>query len=374
MSKSELFEEYRFPCEACGSDLRFDPVAEEMQCDHCGHHEPMVERAGAGTISEIDYHEGLRGADSAVPMEETRVTQCPNCAAQVSFDEDTHASECPYCATPVVLGTGTHRHIKPGGVVPFTLSEEAARDAMSAWIGGRWFAPSGLTQYARKGRKISGIYMPFWTYDAHSSTRYSGERGDVYFETRTVMRDGKPTKTRVAKTRWRPRSGQVTRFFDDVLVLASRALPEDYTKALAPWDMHRMAPYSPEYLAGFRAEAYTIDLEDGFQDAKAQMDRQITRDIRFDIGGDKQRIHHKRTQLRDVTFKHVLLPVWLAAYKYRGKTYRLVVNGQTGAVKGERPWSIWKISLAVLVVLLLIGAAFYGGVVSDDLMLRRSPY
>ena len=61
--------------------------------------------------------------------------------------------------------------------------------------------------------------------------------------------------------------------------------------------------------------------------------------------------------MRDVTFKHILLPVWLVAYRFRGRTYRFVVNARTGRVQGERPWSAWKIALAVI-----LGAAFAGGI------------
>lgn len=83
------------------------------------------------------------------------------------------------------------------------------------------------------------------------------------------------------------------------------------------------------------------------------------RDVKFDIGGDRQRVHNIETQISDVTFKHILLPVWLAAYKYRGKSYRFVVNGRTGAVQGERPWSGWKIAFAVILGLSVAAAIGY---------------
>ena len=83
----------------------------------------------------------------------------------------------------------------------------------------------------------------------------------------------------------------------------------------------------------------------------------IQADIRRDIGGDHQRIHTARSQFDDITFKHILLPVWISAYKYGGKSYRFLINGETGEVQGERPWSIAKIILlgvAALIVLILI--------------------
>ena len=148
---------------------------------------------------------------------------------------------------------------------------------------------------------------------------------------------------------------RVARFFDDVLVLGSRSLPKKYTDALEPWDLSAMEPYQPEYLAGFRAEGYQVELEDAFKEARVYMDRVIHRDVKLDIGGDDQRVGSVDTQIGTLTFKHVLLPVWMAAYKYRGKTYRFVVNGRTGRVQGERPYSAMKIAIAVVIGLIVAG-------------------
>lgn len=353
-------EEHRFPCENCGADYRYAPDKGALHCDHCGHEEPIAHSGPwEGGIRELDFQQAVRDQLPAQEMEITRVSNCPNCGASVEIASDVQAKECPFCATPFVTDTGEDRHIKPKAVMPFVLTEDAARGAMTDWLGGLWFAPNGLAEYARKGRKMQGIYVPYWTFDADTKSSYRGQRGTVYYENRTVMRNGKSETVRVQKIRWRPVSGRVARFFDDVLVLASRSLPKKYTDALQPWDMTALEPYRPEFLAGFRAEAYTVELDDGFVEARQIMDRQIERDIKFDIGGDRQRISSVDTTVRDVTFKHVLLPVWLAAYKYRGQTYRFVVNGQTGRVQGERPWSAWKIAFAVILGLIVAAAVGY---------------
>ncbi|MCX7564772.1 primosomal protein N' (replication factor Y) - superfamily II helicase [Sulfitobacter sp. F26169L] len=354
-----VLQEHRFPCDTCGSDLRYDPQKALLKCDHCGNEEAIgTVWSNSRAIAELDLRRGLSQTLESVQMEETRVSKCPNCAAQIEFDADSQATECPFCATPVVVDTGVNRHIKPRGVLPFALAEETARNAMKDWLGSLWFAPNGLQSYARKGRRMDGIYVPYWTYDAQSDTRYTGERGTVYYETQTVVRDGKRQQVQVAKVRWRSTSGRVARFFDDVLVLGSRSLPKRFTDALEPWDLTALEPYAPEYLAGFSAEAYTVTLDEGFDEARAKMDAMIRRDIKFDIGGDRQRIHSMDVNLSDMTFKHILLPVWLAAYKYRGKSYRFVVNGRTGRVQGERPYSAIKITFAVIAG--LIAAAIIG--------------
>ena len=167
------------------------------------------------------------------------------------------------------------------------------------------------------------------------------------------------TRVRVPKIRWTPVRGRLQRFFDDVLVPASRSLPKKMIDRLDGWDLHALEPYRPDYLAGFRAEAYTIDLQEGFAAARAIIDLNIRRDVRFAIGGDRQRIDSVETALSEETFKHVLLPVWVAAYRYRGESYRVLVNGRTGEVVGERPWSAWKIALAGAAAAVVIGVVLY---------------
>lgn len=359
-------DEYRWPCEQCGAQLRYAPGQSSLTCDHCGHVQQIratPPRTKARALQELDLARGLRDDLASGDMVEVRTTTCPNCGAQVEIQGATHATECPFCATPVVLDTGTTRHIKPQALVPFALTEAEARKAMTAWMGSLWFAPNTLLEYARKGRAMNGVYVPFWTFDAATASRYSGQRGEYYYETRSVqVRVNGRMETRqeqVRRTRWYPASGRVARDFDDVLVMASRSLPERLGNELTPWDMGALVPYGPEYLAGFQAEGYTVGLADGHQVARDRMEGVILQDVRRDIGGDEQRVDDVDTTWSDESFKHILLPVWMAAYKYNGKSYRFLVNGQTGEVQGERPWSVWKIAFAVILVASLILGAVY---------------
>ena len=359
-------DEYRWPCAQCGAQLRYAPGQTSLTCDHCGHVQEIpaeAPRARTRALQELDLAKGLRDDLAGGDMVEVRTTTCPSCGAQVEITGATHATECPFCATPVVLDTGTTRQIKPQALVPFVLTEPQARKAMVAWMGSLWFAPGTLLEYARKGRALNGIYVPFWTFDADSDSRYTGERGEYYYETRTVnVRVNGRTEQRqeqVRHTRWHSTSGRVSRDFDDMLVMASQSLPARLGNELTPWDLGALVPYSPDFLAGFQAEGYTVGLEAGHQQARARMEGVIQGDVRRDIGGDEQRIHDIDTDWSDETFKHILLPVWMAAYKYNGKSYRFLVNGQTGEVQGERPWSIWKIAFAVILVGSLILGAIY---------------
>lgn len=358
--------EYRWPCPQCGAQLRYAPDQSSLKCDNCGYVQEIPAASPQSrerALQELALARGLRDDLSGADMVEVRTTTCPNCGARIEITDATYATTCPFCDTPVVLDTGTQRLIKPQALVPFVLTEAQARGAMIKWMGSLWFAPGTLLEYARKGRALTGIYVPFWTFDADTDSRYSGERGEYYYETRMVsVRVNGRTEQRqeqVRHTRWYSASGRVARDFDDALVMASRSLPERLGSELTPWDLGTLTAYSPEFLAGFQAEGYTVALADGWRVAQDRMSDVIREDVRRDIGGDEQRIHDVNTDWSDETFKHILLPIWMAAYKYNGKSYRFLVNGQTGEVQGERPWSVWKIGLAVIVVAVLILGAVY---------------
>ncbi|PZR00063.1 MAG: primosomal protein N' (replication factor Y) - superfamily II helicase [Cereibacter sphaeroides] len=358
--------ENNYPCDKCGANLRFDPGQTQLVCFYCGNVQQIPQATSwqiPRSLSEHDLAQGLRDDLPQAAMEEVRSAHCPNCGAMIEFDGASHATECPFCATPVVVDTGAQRLIKPQALVPFQLTEEQARREMTNWLGSLWFAPSGLVDYARKGRALNGMYVPYWTFDADTRSRYRGQRGIYYYETRTVTVNvnGRPERRQeqVRRTRWYPASGNVARSFDDVLVMASTSLPQPLGDELTPWDLSKLVPYRPDYLAGFRAEGYTVALADGHQTAQTRMAQVIRGDVARDIGGDEQRIEAVETQNSNETFKHILLPIWTAAYKYNGRSFRFLVNGQTGEVQGERPWSIWKIGLVVLLVAILLGGFLY---------------
>lgn len=352
-------EQHRFPCPGCGSDLRFDPAKTVLVCAHCGHEEAIPEVRGA--IHELDLRAAERDSLPPGALQNARFARCPSCGGEVELGTDAHAAECPFCASPMVTDTGVTRQIKPQAQLPFLLTEAEARAAMNRWLGRLWFAPSDLRAFARAERAMQGIYAPHWTYDADTRSRYRGQRGTVYYESRpvtvTVNGRSQTQMQQVARVRWQPASGTVARRFDDVLVLGSSSLPKRFTDALAPWDLSALSAYEPKFLAGFRAEGYTVPVQDAYGEARQVMNQVIESDVRRDIGGDQQRVGQVETEVGDLTFKHVLLPVWLAAYRYRGKSFRFVVNGRTGTIEGERPYSAVKIGLAIglaLVIALLI--------------------
>lgn len=352
----------QFACANCGALQVYAPGTDLLRCPYCRHETPIP--VPELTIEEYSFREALQQLSEAPPLDTigrgaSRKIACRGCGASFEFDEDIHSGACPYCATPVVLGT-EHRVFKPKSLLPFRITEKQAEARFRTWLRGLWFAPGRLGEHVRNKDRLMGIYVPYWTYDSDTDTRYRGERGDYYQVQQRYaanVRGRRVMRTRmITKVRWTPVRGSVSRTFDDVLVGATTTLPRRITDRLEPWDLDGLLPYQKAYLSGFASQAYQIELDEGFERAREIMNRVIRGDVARDIGGDVQRIHALDTRHRNTTFKHLLLPVWSAAFRYKEREYAFVVNGRTGKVAGERPYSRWKILIAVL-----LGAALAGG-------------
>ncbi|MEI7658296.1 MAG: hypothetical protein WCK33_09555 [Phycisphaerae bacterium] len=358
-----------FPCSSCGADLAFEPGTTSLACPYC---QAVNEIAPAkGEVEELDFAGALARLDDQAERVEVIEVTCQACSAHVRLEENTSSRACPFCGSNIVASGVSTRVIKPRSILPFTVTRAAAQQAFRKWIASRWFAPSALKRLASiegdavyKGANASalaGLYMPYWTYDCRATTRYTGMRGDHYYVSvqRTRIVNGKTESytTQERRTRWTPAAGVVMDDFNDVLVVASDALPTEQIAGIEDWDLPALTPYQDEYVSGFRAQTYTVDLRGGFDGAKAKMEPTIDATIRRDIGGDVQTITSKDSTFRDITFKHILVPVWVSAYRYNGAAYRFLVNGRSGSVAGNRPYSAWKITfftLACLAVVCLI--------------------
>lgn len=345
-------------CQNCGGALTFAPGTESLACPYCGTLNEIASGGEEGApVEEQDYEDALADPAALDDVEEQIAVTCGNCGAEITLEPNVTASTCAFCATPLVAQQHSQKHIKPKSLLSFKVTRDEARDRFQQWVKGRWFAPGALKRIARS-EGLTGVYSPFWTYDSDTASVYRGERGEHYTVTETyhVTVDGKQeTRTRqVRKTRWHAASGRVTNTFDDVLVRASHSLPATLAANLEPWDLEALTPFQRDYLSGFTVESYTVGLKEGFAQARGVMEKEIRKSVQRDIGGDEQRVHSLNTNYANITFKHILLPVWISAYRFREKTYRFLINARTGEVQGERPYSAWKI------VALLLGIAAAG--------------
>jgi DNA-directed RNA polymerase subunit RPC12/RpoP len=346
----------KFPCEQCGARLDFDPAARALKCPYCGHEQkidPVNEK-----VEERDFETYLAKIAGEKTVIEGRSSEvrCPGCGANIMLEDKIATDRCPFCATHLenLAPQQAKGQIAPESVLPFIVDQRNAIAAFTNWIKTRWFAPSNLKQLANLGQ-LSGVYLPFWTYDSMTYTHYTGMRGDNYYVTESYTdSQGKRQTRTVTRIRWTYVSGEVQNFFDDVLICGATTVERKYIDALEPWGLEKLQGFRPDYLAGFKTQRYDIDLPAGFSLARQVMDVTIRRLCTQDIGGDHQRLNSVNTQHVGVTFKHILLPVWLAVYRYNDKVFRILVNARTGEVQGDRPWSWIKITLLVLAIIAII--------------------
>jgi hypothetical protein len=252
-------------------------------------------------------------------------------------------------------------------VLPFGIDHVRAKQNFGVWLKSLWFAPNDVKHYADSSDKLNGMYLPFWTFDCSTDSIYAGQRGEDYYvdERYTAIENGKSVSRtrRVTKTRWYAARGEVRNSFDDILIEATHSLNKPKLRALEPWDLQKIMPYDDKYLSGFRTETYTSDIKTAYEEAKQRMDPVIHAAIKQDIGGDRQLIQLVNTTYHNPTFKHILLPVWISAFRYKDKVYQFLVNARTGEVQGDRPFSAAKIALAVIagILLLLLASVLSNG-------------
>jgi predicted RNA-binding Zn-ribbon protein involved in translation (DUF1610 family) len=369
-----------YPCPRCNAELVYSATKQRMVCHFCGYEAPVteagsmtsihtrtaVDEAAVEVIQEHDLTEGLESAALESGWgTEIRTLRCNSCNAVTTVEPNVTATVCPFCGSHQVLVQEDSKHvIQPESLIPFQVDQRTAVRQFRTWLGKGWFRPNAVRRIARHAEAhLQGIYVPFWTFDANTWSTWHAEAGHYYQHTEhySIMVDGKPqARTRqVQRVRWQPASGTRREAFDDVLVFATRSIDEHILAKIYPFDTGELVPYRPQYLAGWRAEAYQIGLQEAWKLGQEIISDRVRAACASEIPGDTYRNLRVQTRLQDTTFKHVLLPIWIASYRYRQKVYHFLVNGQTGKVKGEAPISPWKVALAVLIVLLLI-AVVYG--------------
>lgn len=343
-------------CSACGSQVTYEPGTTLLRCGACGS-EHTIEAGEDTTVDEHSFDEWMgRHSHVQVATLGGQVLRCEGCAAEL--DTTDLAETCQFCSGHLVALSAPEGVVAPEAVVPFGVPRAAAQTAFQEWVRSRWFAPNGLKQVGST-ESLQGTYVPHWTFDAHTATTYDGERGEYYYVTMTrEVSDGKGgTRTETyqdRRTSWHRASGRVTRAFDDVLVPGTERLDRERLDEMGPWKLDTAVAYQPEYLSGYSALRYDVDPQDGSTVARKAMRQTIDEDVRRDIGGDEQRVHHVDVTYSQVMFKLVLLPLWLATYSHAGKQWQVMVNANTAEVTGDRPWSAVKITLAVLAALVVV--------------------
>lgn len=335
--------------------MEYSPKSMTLLCPYCGSQKDI--ESSSDTIVKFDFKEMATNSTRYSPKSHNRTGSCPKCGAKESFSDFIFAKRCQYCDTPLVIDYS--QEITPSEILPFKIPESEAKAIFKDWIGSLWFAPNELKRVVDTQKRLEGVYLPYWLFDADSITAYSGMRGDAYYETVNVRRvvNGveRIEQEQVRKIRWTPVSGIVKRNFLDLSISADISIHPSLLRKIEPWDSSSSKGYREEFISGFNAREYARGFDTSHDEAVDMMMSIIEMDIRRDIGGDEQRIESMDPVLNNEKFSHKLFPVWTTHFRYKGKDYRYLINGFNGRVSGERPYSYWKIAGLITAILIIMG-------------------
>ena len=334
-------------CPNCGATVVYDPETLSMSCPFCGYSRQLPRPDDNGQdVEELDFS-SAKNRESLDWGKAKKSLVCKNCGAETIMDSADTAQCCPYCGSTQVMPVDNDDDVMaPGGVVPFEITKEKAAQLFKSWMSGKLFAPNEAKKSC-EAKNFSGVYLPYWTYDSQTTSPYEVKLG-------YNKRDSKGNTYTVYETY----RGIYERFIDDETVYASKKTNNRFIKAASTFDFSKLRKYSPEFIAGFLAERYTVGLDEGWDIAKEQ----IKVKLHSEIGSMEKKRHHAdsvskvtfNTAYSKVTYKYVLAPIWIANFKFKEKVYNIVVNGQTGKIEGQAPVSPAKVAIAIAIAIAVL--------------------
>ena len=349
----------KFICPACGGEAVWDPRKQKLVCPFCGTESAVTLPAAGGPIAEHDLADALRAmlqpaAATPEPANAARQVRCQSCNAISLLDPSLQAQNCQFCGSAqLVPYDETRAMIRPESVLPFSVAEDNARDRIRAWYGKLWLAPGALKRRALTDT-VKGIYLPYWTFNAHVDAAWGAEAGHYYWATQTYTEGGQLRTRQVREVRWEPAAGRLAHQFDNDLVCASVGVHPGLMRGIEPFPMDALKPYDAGFVSGWIVERYRVDLAAAAQRARADMDAQMRTLCGAAVPGDTYRNLVVDASYSAQTFKHILAPVWLLTYTFGAKSFQCVINGVSGAVDGEYPKSPWKIALLVVAAIIVV--------------------
>ncbi|MGC8827819.1 MAG: hypothetical protein ACP5TV_12555 [Anaerolineae bacterium] len=310
----------RFICKNCGGIMRFDPWKGRLLCQYCGHTILPSEAVQAGcVVVEGDFLTTLPAEAGRRWQRQSYVVQCAGCGSSIILPEGQFSASCPFCGSPQVVHVELDPDvIPPHAILPFRVSQEQALAAVQGWLGSSWFAPADLRRSARLA-SIRRAYLPFWAFDFIGTVKWNA-----------LVQSG---------SEWVPTVDALSIFEENVLVPASSSVPASLFEQAMDFDLHELEPFAEEKLAGWPAELYRISLADASIRARERVTHMVRERIAGQLfpGQDIRSLSVSTHTVNIDRFQHLLLPFWLLSYRYRDKTWHVVVNGQTGKAAGELP-------------------------------------
>ncbi len=340
-----------YACSQCGGQMEFHPQSQKLRCLYCGSEQEIAAQKAADSGEQVlefvlPTHRGHHWAEAQHHLE------CQNCGAGSLWPEAQRTLRCPSCGSGQLLESQeTQNLVDPHVIGLMEIDETQALKQAEAWLGKGWFAPDDLSKAAQK-TALRPAYYPFWTFDGTLELNWHCEVNEGDSE----------------NPRWVPRSGAEYHMFDDMLVPGAKSITQKQLRDLGPFKLKEVLEFKPEHVAGWPALAYEIALADATLVARGELVKKVGRTLHRKVLPHRQKRNltpggHKWSGM---TFKNVLLPLWVGTYLYQDQTYPILINGQTGKISGDKPrdtlkfiaifLSIFLTIVALLAVLFIIAA------------------
>jgi len=347
----KLEEAVSYSCPNCGANTAYDVSAGGVTCEYCGYIAPVsADRVGR---SAQDFEFTLETLSQARQGwgTERQVLHCESCGAELSIPTGALTTTCPFCASNQVnVITTPDQTLRPRFLIPFKIPPEKTTSLAKAWLGKGWYHPESLASNVLV-RRFFGLYLPFWTFNAQVDAQWRAQVGYQKTE-RHYNAHQKRWETRT-RTVWRWQDGRVRLNIEDLLVTGSgpKRLSHRILHQLYPFNMGDLVTYAPDFLAGWQAQAYETTLTQAWEIGKQTIRENTKAACYQQIPSSQVRNFSMSADFADESWRYILLPVYLAAYRYEGKVFQVMINGQTGAVAGSKPVAWWKVWLAIAAIL-----------------------
>ncbi|MDR0777843.1 MAG: hypothetical protein LBE48_00165 [Methanomassiliicoccaceae archaeon] len=335
-------------CSNCNASMRFSISNNALKCDHCG----QIEKIEGGNNNVVRRELTDNVMKEHEPWNDSVVFRCSLCSALIDVDKHEIMKMCPFCGNPAVIKTEELPGIKPDSLIPYTVTKRSATELFSKWIRSKLYAPGKCRKHAT-AENVNSVYSPVWSFTANTSSHYNGMLGEDYTVTVTDSKGNTHTETR---TRWFRVSGYIDANYTDVFIPSGKQIPKKMADKLEPYPMNKAVGYRQEYLAGRAAEHYSRDIKTCFDEFGKYVYADLCQRIKRKYNADHVGKMDIDTTYKTKYFNYVLLPNYIANFKYKDKLYNFYVNGATGEVVGKYPLSAVKIAFTIIA----IGAAIYG--------------
>ena len=354
-------------CPTCNANIPFDPKSQLWVCDYCGGRftaeqinsfEQNNKDANNSNNDENNTHNFT--FESAIPKAEEKkedssnqdldIYTCSNCGAQVITDQNTVATFCVYCGGYTLAKDRLKGKFEPNYIIPFHTTKDEARQEYIKSINSKKFVPTSFKD-PKNIEKITGVYIPFWSYDCDMRVQKSGtgERIRAWFSG-----DYEYIEHKVYNF-----SRDMTAVFDDVPVDGSKKFDDDLMDSIEPFDYSKKVPFDPRYLSGFLAEKYDVDKDEAYKRAQLRMANTANKEVDKTINFASKSITTNYISENKGEVLYWLLPVWMLNTKYENKTYEFAMNGVSKKVVGRFPTDKGKVFLHFLLLLLGIFLLVY---------------